>query len=45
MDKAGSYAIQGGASVFVSSIEGSITNVVGLPIEALTTVLQHIEAG
>ncbi len=30
-DKAGAYAIQGGASVFVRSIRGSYTNVVGLP--------------
>ncbi len=33
MDKAGGYAIQGLASKFVERIEGSYTNVVGLPIE------------
>lgn len=32
MDKAGAYAIQGGAAHFVKSIHGSYTNVVGLPI-------------
>ncbi len=32
MDKAGAYAIQGLASKFVSSIQGSYSNVVGLPI-------------
>jgi septum formation protein len=33
MDKAGAYAIQGLASKFLERIEGSYTNVVGLPIE------------
>lgn len=32
--KAGAYGIQGSASKFVSKIRGSITNVVGLPLEA-----------
>ena len=32
MDKAGAYGIQGGAAAFVSHIEGSYTNVVGLPL-------------
>lgn len=32
MDKAGAYAIQGLAAAFVRSIEGSYTNVVGLPL-------------
>ncbi|MEE9369140.1 MAG: Maf family protein [Pontiella sp.] len=32
MDKAGAYAIQGGAAHFVRSINGSYTNVVGLPL-------------
>ena len=31
-DKAGAYAIQGGASRFVTRIEGSYSNVVGLPV-------------
>jgi septum formation protein len=33
MDKAGAYAIQGLASKFVQRIDGSYSNVVGLPIE------------
>jgi nucleoside triphosphate pyrophosphatase len=33
MDKAGAYAIQGGASKFVTRIKGSWTNIVGLPVE------------
>lgn len=32
MDKAGAYGIQGGAARFVRRIEGSYTNVVGLPL-------------
>src|SRR5262245_38487657 len=32
MDKAGAYAIQGYASLFVERIEGSYSNVVGLPL-------------
>jgi len=39
MDKAGAYAIQGLASKFIRQIEGSYTNVVGLPIEL---VYQHL---
>ena len=31
-DKAGAYAIQGGASRFVTRIQGSYSNVVGLPV-------------
>lgn len=42
MDKAGAYAIQGGAAHMVAAIRGSYTNVVGLPLcelhEALTSV-------
>ncbi|MGE0132875.1 MAG: nucleoside triphosphate pyrophosphatase [Blastocatellales bacterium] len=33
MDKAGAYAIQGHASLFVERIEGSYSNVVGLPVQ------------
>lgn len=35
MDKAGAYGIQGFASLFVSSINGSYSNVVGLPLHLL----------
>jgi septum formation protein len=39
MDKAGSYAIQGGAAPMIRAIEGSYTNVVGLPLCELYEVL------
>jgi septum formation protein len=32
MDKAGAYAIQGGAAKMVRRVEGSYSNVVGLPL-------------
>jgi septum formation protein len=35
MDKAGAYALQGIGAFFVASIEGSYTNVIGLPLERL----------
>lgn len=34
-DKAGAYAIQGLASLFIEEIKGSYSNVVGLPIQAV----------
>lgn len=39
MDKAGAYAIQGGAAAFVTTICGSYTNVVGLPLAEVVAVL------
>ena len=41
-DKAGSYSIQGRASRFVTRIEGSYTNVVGLPIELVDDLLREL---
>ena len=40
MDKAGSYAIQGGAQSFVKNIVGSFDNVVGLPIELVKEIIE-----
>jgi septum formation protein len=42
MDKAGGYAIQGGAAGFVESVEGSVSNVIGLPLERLSEVLMTL---
>ncbi len=39
MDKAGAYAIQGGAAAFVEAISGPFDNVVGLPIDTIRPVL------
>jgi septum formation protein len=41
MDKAGAYGIQGGGGKFVKGYVGSISNVVGLPIEKLQQVLKE----
>jgi septum formation protein len=40
-DKAGAYAIQGGAAYMVRGIEGSYTNVVGLPLCEVVEVLRR----
>jgi len=42
MDKAGAYAIQGLGICFVARIEGSYTNVVGLPLCRLTTAMKEL---
>ena len=39
-DKAGAYAIQGGAARFITNLQGSYTGVVGLPLYELTELLQ-----
>jgi|SRR5271156_3244363 septum formation protein len=43
MDKAGAYAVQGIAAAFVEKINGSISNVVGLPMTKTVSLLR--EAG
>jgi septum formation protein len=40
MDKAGAYAMQEIGGIFVERIEGSPTNVIGLPLAAVATLLQ-----
>jgi nucleoside triphosphate pyrophosphatase len=39
LDKAGAYAVQGGGALFVEAIEGSYSNVVGLPLSHLKRLL------
>jgi septum formation protein len=43
-DKAGAYAIQGGAAYMIRKIEGSYTNVVGLPLCEVIEALREIGA-
>ncbi len=42
MDKAGAYAIQGGAAKFVAETRGSYSNVVGLPVDELNRMLSAL---
>jgi septum formation protein len=41
-DKAGAYAVQGLASRFITGIEGSYSNVVGLPISRVYELLKEL---
>jgi septum formation protein len=43
MGKAGAYAIQGRAARFVDWIEGSWSNVVGLPVATVAQMLKQLE--
>lgn len=40
MDKAGAYAVQGRAGMFVQSISGSYSNVIGLPMALVRDMLK-----
>lgn len=43
MDKAGAYAIQGIAGMFIKAIAGCPTNVIGLPMNALRSLLAQFD--
>ena len=43
MDKAGAYAVQGGAAPWVVTLEGDYSNVVGLPLPLVTEMLHTYE--
>jgi septum formation protein len=39
-DKAGAYAIQGAAAALIARVEGSLTNVIGLPLDEVLAAIQ-----
>jgi septum formation protein len=41
-DKAGAYGIQGAAAVLVDRVEGSLTNVIGLPVAEVLAVVASL---
>ena len=43
LDKAGAYGIQGRAAAFIPRIHGSYSNVVGLPLAALTKLFAELD--
>ncbi len=45
LGKAGGYALQGAGSVFITDVAGSLSNVVGLPLEAVSEMLQQAHPG
>lgn len=45
MDKAGAYAIQGGANRWVLEHKGSFTNIIGLPMEMLKQAFSELGFG
>jgi len=42
LDKAGAYAIQGGASGFITGIEGALDNVIGLPVATTLALIAKV---
>jgi septum formation protein len=41
LDKAGAYALQGAGGVFVEAVEGSVSNVIGLPLGETLQLLRR----
>ena len=45
LDKAGAYAVQGGARVFVERLEGAEDTVIGLPVALVRELLKRLSRG
>lgn len=45
LDKAGAYAVQGRAALFIEEIKGDYWNVVGLPVNALYKLMREFAGG
>jgi septum formation protein len=45
MGKAGSYAVQGDGGALVERVEGSLTTVIGLPLDLLSNLLLQVDCG
>ena len=45
MGKAGSYAVQGDGGALVERVEGSLTTVIGLPLDLLSGLLVQVDCG
>jgi len=44
LDKAGSYAVQGGAASFIEAIDGPLDNAIGLPVHTTIRMIEQIKA-
>lgn len=42
MDKAGAYAVQGIGGVFVEKVDGSVSNVIGLPLHTVVRLAEQL---
>ncbi|MDQ6962035.1 MAG: Maf family protein [Mariprofundaceae bacterium] len=42
LDKAGAYAVQSGASRFITAVEGPMDNVIGLPVTEVQQLLEKV---
>jgi septum formation protein len=43
-DKAGAYGIQGAAAALVATLQGSLTSVIGLPVDEVVAAIRDVQA-